>query len=255
MTSARSHNLFERLSDQPFASTGIRPGGLGLTLRGLVFAGLVPGDAALDIGCGTGVTVEYLVREHAIQAVGVDSSALLVSRGKAREAALPLLRGDAHALPFADGSFDGVFLECTLSLALDRYRVLEECNRVLGPQGKVIVTDLYARNQEAIEGLRGLPVRSCLKGALDADQFLDECSAAGFDFLCFEDHSNLLRDFAAQVIWTGGSLEQFWTDTERFGQDDGLCRRAIREAKPGYFLLVGKKKDSLAWNAPKEPRK
>ena len=107
----------------------------------------------LDIGCGTGVTVEYLIREHSIRAVGIDSSSLLVSRGRARDAALPLLLGDAEALPFADGSFDGVFLECTLSLVSNRDQVLKECYRVLSRTGRIIVTDIYARNQSSYQGI------------------------------------------------------------------------------------------------------
>jgi arsenite methyltransferase len=236
------HNLFERLSDQPFAAAGIRPGGLELTHRALVLSRLAPGDAALDVGCGTGVTAGYLIREHTIQAVGVDSSSLLVSRGKARDAALPLLTGDAGTLPFADESFEGVFLECTLSLVLDCERVLKECHRVLGPQGRIVVTDLYARNQGAIEGLRHLPVRSCIKGALDKDQFIHECFNTGFGLVCFEDHSDLLRDFAARMIWTYGSLDQFWTQAGGCNVDPVPIRHAIREARLGYFLLVGFKK-------------
>ncbi len=131
MKSERSHNLFERLSEEPLASTGIRPGGLGLTRRGIAIAQLDPDDVVLDIGCASGVTVEHLICQRSIRAVGIDSSSLLVSRGRARDAALPLLLGDAEALPFADGSFDGVFLECTLSLVSNRDQALKECYRVL----------------------------------------------------------------------------------------------------------------------------
>jgi len=245
MSTESLHTLFEQLSDEPLASSGIRPGGLVLTHRALVLSRLAPGATALDVGCGTGVTVGYLIREHAIQAVGVDSSSRLVSRGKTKNAALPLLRGDAESLPFADASFDAVLLECALSLVLDRDRVLKECHRVLGPHGRIIVTDLYARNQDAIGGLRHLPVRSCLKGTLDRDQFIRECLATGFGIVCFEDHSNLLRDFAARIMWTYGSLDQFWTEAEKCSLDPGLVHHAVREARPGYFLFVGLKTGSL----------
>lgn len=245
MKSEHRPNLFERLSDEPFASTGIRPGGLGLTQRGVAIAQLVPDDFVLDIGCGTGVTVEYLICKHSIRGVGIDSSSLLVSRGKARDAALPLLRGDAETLPFADGSFDGVFLECTLSLVSNRDQALKECHRVLSPQGRIIVSDIFALNQAAINGLKSLSARSCLTGALDKDRFLHECYAAGFEFLCFEDHSYLLRDFAVQIIWTYGSLDRFRTHEDDCELDSCQAQGAIREAGPGYFLLVGFKSYNL----------
>jgi arsenite methyltransferase len=241
MKTESCQNLFEQLSGQPFTAAGIRPGGLDLTRRAVSVSQLAPGDDALDMGCGTGVTVEYLLREHGIEAVGVDSSSVLVAQGKGKDGTLPLLRGDAQILPFAAETFDGVFLECTLSLVLDREQVLQECHRVLRPVGRIIVTDLYARNRDAIKGLRSLPVRSCLQGALDKDQFFHECSAGGFDFVCFEDHSDLLRDFAARMIWEYGSLDRFWTQAGGCGTHPGEVRDSIRAARPGYFLFAGRR--------------
>jgi arsenite methyltransferase len=245
MTSELCHNVFEQLSGHPFASSGIRPGGLELTRRALVLSRLASGDAALDVGCGPGVTVDYLIREHAIQAVGVDTSSLLVAQGKAKDDALPLLLADGETLPFADESFDGVLLECALSLVQDHARVLRECHRVLKPLGRIIVTDLYARRPDAVQELRRLSVRSCVRGALHKDQFFDECLSTGFGFACFEDHSDLLRDFAVRMIWTYGSLDQFWTQAGAWSLDPGPIRQAIREARLGYFLLVGFKTVSV----------
>jgi arsenite methyltransferase len=234
--------MFEQISNAPFTATGIRPGGLDLTQQALARSKLPAGSRILDVGCGTGVTVEYLLYEHVIQAVGIDLSSMLVAQGKARDAALPLLVGDAGALPFSNASFDGVLLECTLSLVRDWERVLTECHRVLKPPlGRLIVTDLYARNPEAVGALRRLALQSCLKGALDQNEFIRESSLVGFELGCFEDHSETLRDFAAQIVWTYGSLDRFCTETGARCADPEWIRCAIREARPGYFLYVGSK--------------
>jgi arsenite methyltransferase len=233
--------MFEQISNAPFAETGIRPGGLELTRQALERSKLPAGSRILDVGCGTGVTVAYLLHEQMIQAVGIDSSSRLVAQGKLRDAALPLLMGYAGALPFPDESFDGVILECTLSLVRDRERALKECHRVLQPLGRLMVTDLYARNPAAIEALRRLSVQSCLQGALNKHEFIQECAAAGFGLDCFEDHSETLRDFAAQIVWTYGSLDRFWTETGASCTDSGGIRHAIREARPGYFLYTASK--------------
>jgi len=233
--------MFEQISNAPFTATGIRPGGLNLTQQALASSKLPAGSRILDVGCGTGVTVEYLLYEHVIQPVGIDSSSMLVAQGKLRDAALPLLRGDAGTLPFSDASFDGVLLECTLSLVRDCERVLKECHRVLKPLGRLIVTDLYARNTEAIGTLRRLSLQSCLKGAFNKNEFIHECSVVGFELWCFEDHSETLRDFAAQIVWSYGSLDRFWTETGASSADLGWICCAIREARPGYFLYVGSK--------------
>jgi arsenite methyltransferase len=241
MTSEHYRNLFEQLSDLPFTSEGIRPGGLELTRRGLALARLAPGDAVLDIGCGTGVTVAFL-REHSIRALGIDSSAVMLARGKTQNTGLPLLLGEGEALPFANESFDAVLLECALSLVQDRMRVFLECHRVLKPLGRIIVTDIYARNPEAVPKLRSLSVRSCLRGAVDKDQFFHESSEAGFGNVCFEDHSDLLRDFVVQMIWTYGSLAPFWKRVANCDVDSVEVNRAsVHQARPGYFLFVGAK--------------
>jgi SAM-dependent methyltransferase len=44
---------------------------------------------------------------------------------------------DAHALPFADGSFDGVVCQGVLSVVVDPQRVVAEMHRVLAPEGLV----------------------------------------------------------------------------------------------------------------------
>jgi SAM-dependent methyltransferase/uncharacterized protein YbaR (Trm112 family) len=42
---------------------------------------------------------------------------------------------DAHDLPFADGSFDGVLCQAVLDIVIDPYRCAEEVHRVLAPGG------------------------------------------------------------------------------------------------------------------------
>jgi len=241
MVRAYSPKVFEQISNAPFTATGIRPGGLDLTRQALACSKLPAGSRILDVGCGTGVTVEYILHECAMQAVGLDLSPMLVARGKRRDASLTVILGDAGAIPFCDASFDGVLLECTLSLMRDRERVLNECRRVLKPLGRLMVSDVYTRNPAAIGALRSLSLQSCLKGALDKNQFIHECSVAGFESWCFEDRSEMLRDFAAQIIWTYGSLDRLWTETGTSCSDPERIRSAVQGARPGYFLYVGSK--------------
>jgi arsenite methyltransferase len=245
MSQARSGNLYELISGQPFTRNGIRPGGLDLTRHAIARAQLAPGSEVLDIGCGTGVTVEHLIREHEIKAIGIDASSVLVDRGRVRDKMLPLVLGSAEELPFANEAFDAVLSECAVSLVQHRYGLLEECFRVLKSPGTIILTDIYARNPAQLAKLRELPVQSCLRGALDKNQLFDECSAAGFDAVSFEDHSYLLKDFAVQIIWAHGSLDRFWAEAGGCCVSPPETRRAIHEARPGYFLLIGRKTERL----------
>jgi SAM-dependent methyltransferase len=85
----------------------------------------------LDVGCGDGEFARHL---PAGSWVGLDSSPEMLSR-----APQPSVRGDAIALPFADGSFGSVALLYVLYHLPDPALALEEAHRVLRPGGLVAV--------------------------------------------------------------------------------------------------------------------
>jgi SAM-dependent methyltransferase len=92
----------------------------------------------LDLGCGTGQNFAAL-RATGRTVVGLDYSAdqlrLARSRAAGGEA---LVRGDAAALPFADGAFDSV-VTVWLSTDVDDFAaVLAEAARVLRPGGNLV---------------------------------------------------------------------------------------------------------------------
>jgi SAM-dependent methyltransferase len=105
-------------------------------------AGLGPGRLALELGCGTGLFLERVARSGATL-VGVDLSADLLARARRRVAALPnvrVLEGDAHRLPFPDGSFDAVYGSSILH-HLDLAAALAEARRALKRGGRVVFTE------------------------------------------------------------------------------------------------------------------
>ena len=83
----------------------------------------------LELGCGTGRLLGQLPRPG----VGVDLSmeSLRVARGRG----LAGVAGDAHRLPFRDGSFDVVMAGNASFRYLDYDRAFAECARVLRPGG------------------------------------------------------------------------------------------------------------------------
>jgi len=84
--------------------------------------------SALEVGCGTGHFTRWL-RERGLFAVGLDLSAPMLTEAQSLDG-LPLVRGDAYRLPFADGTFDLVALVTTLEF-LDRpHEALAEALRV-----------------------------------------------------------------------------------------------------------------------------
>ncbi|MDP9497962.1 MAG: class I SAM-dependent methyltransferase [Actinomycetota bacterium] len=110
-----------------------------------------PGDRVLDMGCGSGRHAFALYKAGA-DVVALDRSpgelvevqvmfAALRLAGEVQESArATAVRGDAYALPFADGSFDRVVAAEVLEHLPDDERAMRELSRVLRPGGTLAVT-------------------------------------------------------------------------------------------------------------------
>jgi SAM-dependent methyltransferase len=130
-----------------------------------------PGDAVLDVGCGTGNYTRYLAAATGNGlVVGIDASEAMVAGAARRGGAsnLTYLRGDASELPFRDGQFDAVCCVGVLHM-LDRPQAaLEEMVRVLAPRGRLVVVATCARKAGEDRNRHGITIfgREELTGAL-----------------------------------------------------------------------------------------
>ncbi len=117
--------------------------------RVVALAGLRPGEAVLDVGCGTG-SLAIAARRRGVaegRVHGVDASPAMIARArrKAAAAGMPILfeRAAAQSLPFAEADFDVVLtttvLHCLAQPALPR--ALGEMRRVLRPGGRLLAVD------------------------------------------------------------------------------------------------------------------
>jgi ubiquinone/menaquinone biosynthesis C-methylase UbiE len=232
--------LYEQSPLLEVAGDTIRPGGLALTDRALEFCALPIGSRVLDVGCGPAASIEHLRAKHQLDAVGLDPSEMLLRLSRRRDPSLQLIQSPGECLPIADDQFAAVLTECSLSVMKNSNRALAEFWRVLRPSGYLILSDIYARNPAGIEALKDLPIDSCLCGAVSQAQIFDRVVAHGFEIKLWEDHTQALNVFAAQLIWSNGSLQQFWCRaTSR--ADAGDIQRAIARSKPGYYLLIARK--------------
>jgi SAM-dependent methyltransferase len=110
-----------------------------------------PGDRVLDLGCGAGRhAFEALRRGGRVVAFDADAGELeavggmLAAMREAGQAppgaSARVVRGDATAMPFADGGFDRVIAAEVLEHIPGDQRALREIARVLRPGGVVAVT-------------------------------------------------------------------------------------------------------------------
>jgi demethylmenaquinone methyltransferase / 2-methoxy-6-polyprenyl-1,4-benzoquinol methylase len=100
------------------------------------------GDRVLDVATGTGMVAAELLRRCECSVVGIDQSAAMLARARARFAAaqdsrVELIEGEAESLPFADASFDVVTVTYLLRYVDDPAATLRELARVVRPGGTI----------------------------------------------------------------------------------------------------------------------
>ncbi|HYH11526.1 MAG TPA: methyltransferase domain-containing protein [Thermomicrobiales bacterium] len=106
------------------------------------------GSKILDVGCGTGVLAERLLREG-YDVTGADPFAAMLDRMRARDPRLKTVQASGQRLPFDDNSFDLTYCVAVMHHIADpkdvRDTLVEMC-RVTKPGGYVLVWDHNPRN-------------------------------------------------------------------------------------------------------------
>jgi ubiquinone/menaquinone biosynthesis C-methylase UbiE len=110
------------------APEGRRADELEKAVLGWLLRGYSRLDSALEVGCGTAHFTRWLSKQG-LAAVGLDLSAAMLAQAQAL-GSIPLVRGDARRLPFADGAFDLTALVTTLEFLERPREVLAEALRV-----------------------------------------------------------------------------------------------------------------------------
>jgi ubiquinone/menaquinone biosynthesis C-methylase UbiE len=128
--------------------------------KALDLARLKPGEAVLDIGCGTGTLAIAAKRRvgPAGKVCGLDASPEMLARAQRKaskaNADVILKYAVVEAMPFPDGQFDAVLSTVMLHHLgrKARQQCVHEVRRVLKPGGRVLAVD-FARPAEGKKGL------------------------------------------------------------------------------------------------------
>jgi SAM-dependent methyltransferase len=104
-------------------------------------AGIVPGQAVLDVACGTGVVARTAADRMGGQGrvVGLDVNEGMLTVARRLRSDIEWRQGDAADLPFDAGSFDAVLCQSALMFFPDRAGALREMARVATGGGTVAV--------------------------------------------------------------------------------------------------------------------
>lgn len=99
-------------------------------------------DIVLDLGCGTGRSLELIENRIQGEAIGVDYSEAMIEEASGNKPnSSGLIRSDARSIPLPDSSVDGVFMSLALTAMPEPEKVASEVNRVTRKNGTVVVID------------------------------------------------------------------------------------------------------------------
>jgi len=108
---------------------------------------VAPDDLVLDLGIGTGVSLNFYPTDRG-RIIGVDLSAgmLREARKKIRERGLltaNVFQANALQLPFADDTFDHVFISHVITVVSDPYVLVREAQRVCKPGARIVIVNHF----------------------------------------------------------------------------------------------------------------
>lgn len=197
-----------------------RPGGFVITDRAINFCSFPAKAKLIDLGCGSGASVNYVREKYGFETFGLDKNYTSTQLQKS------IFESPAEAIPFGNETMDGVLMECSFSLMDNQKTVLSECYRVLKTGGYLLISDMYARGEAVL-------LKGCL-GRLDTQETLVKfIENNGFKIELFEDYSPHLNAMWGQLIFDKGA-KSFYCDL-------GITPEAMKRIKCGYFLIVAKK--------------
>jgi phosphatidylethanolamine/phosphatidyl-N-methylethanolamine N-methyltransferase len=103
-------------------------------------------DLVLDLGIGTGVSLNYYPQRGHVVGVDLSAGMLREARKKIRERGLThtsVFQANALQLPFGDSTFDHVFISHVISVVSDPIQLVKEAQRVAKPGARIVIVNHF----------------------------------------------------------------------------------------------------------------
>jgi arsenite methyltransferase len=169
------------------------------------------GEVCVDLGSGRGNDVIRLAEEvgEAGFVYGIDISDGMIVKAKANLEKFEItnaeiLKADLENLPIDKNKVDIIISNCTINHATNKQAVWNEVYRILKPNGRFVVSDIYSTSPIADE-YRNDPVAvaECWAGAVTRGEYLMMLENAGFtDIQILEESESYAKGQAEVASWT-----------------------------------------------------
>ncbi len=173
----KQYDLWSKFYDRTFGALVIerqRRGVEELRLRG--------GERVLDLGVGTGATLDSYPRNVRVTGIDLSRGMLEQARRKLQRDGIThvnLVQGDALMPPFADHSFDHVLISHVITVVPEPRKLLMWAARVVKPGGRVVLVNHFRSSRRAVSLLEKVinPICQCLgwRSDLALQDVLENC--------------------------------------------------------------------------------
>ncbi len=160
----------------------------------VLLANLRPKEKVLDLGSGGGIDVFLAARAVGpggfVTGLDMTDEMLELAEQNRQEAGLSnvrFIKGEMESIPLEDASVDVVISNCVINLSPDKQAVLQEAYRVLGPGGRLAVSDTVFTSDvpEQVRSDEQLWA-CCVGGALHVDEYEEMLKNAGFEAITID---------------------------------------------------------------------
>ena len=134
-------------------------------------------DCVLDLGIGTGVSLNFYPNRGRIVGVDLSAGMLREARKKIRERGLShahVFQANALELPFADDTFDHVFISHVITVVSDPYVLVREAQRVCKPGARIVIVNHFQSTNRFIAMLEKWLCPLCTKLGWRSDLALQD---------------------------------------------------------------------------------
>lgn len=146
--------------------------------RAISHMNIKPADRVLDLGVGTGVSLNFYPQDRgSIFGVDLSGGMLREARKKIREQGrnnAVVFQADAMRLPFGDNTFDHVFISHVISVVSDPYRLVAEAQRVAKAGARIVIVNHFQSTNRFLAMLEKWACPLCTKLGWRSDLALND---------------------------------------------------------------------------------